>query len=68
MIGNCEVFRGVFRGGAKGAKTPLDQWNLLISGGLRLSPQPLEREKNLSPPEQIPEYAPEGFNIQLNLL
>ncbi len=26
------------------------------------------REKNLSPPEQIPEYAPEGFNIQLNLL
>ena len=42
--------RGVFRGGAK---PPLDQGNLLISGGFQAptgaEPPPLEREKNLSP-------------------
>ena len=39
--------RGVFRvgGGLWGLSPPLDQWNLLISGGFQ---PPLEREKNLS--------------------
>ena len=40
--------RGVFRGGL-----PLNQWNLLISGGFQaptVAEPPLEREKNLSPP------------------
>ena len=49
--------RGVFRGGAIGAKPPpLDQWNLLISGGFHAptgaEPSPL-KEKNLSPPLDI---------------
>ena len=38
-----------------------DQWNLLILRGFQAptGAEPLqEREKNLSPPGQIPEYAP----------
>ena len=45
-----KAFRGVFRGGAMGAKPPLDQRNLLLSGGFQAltgaePPAPLERYK-----------------------
>ena len=55
------VNRGVFRGGAEAP--PLDQWNLLFSGGFSgpngcWAPPP-EKKKNLSPSGQMPEYAPD---------
>ena len=52
-----------------GAKAPLDQWNLLITGGFQAptgaKPPPFEREKKFKPlPLQIPEYTPD-IHIQL---
>jgi len=40
----------------------------LISGGFQAptgAEPPLEREKNLSPPGQIPEYAPESDDFTI---
>ena len=57
------TFRGVFRGGAMGAKPPPGQVKSIdfrgFSGPNGCYKAPLEREKNVSPPVQIPEYAPE---------
>ena len=50
------------QGGAMGAKHPLDQWNLWISGGFQAptcAEPPPGKKKNLSPPPgQIPDLAP----------
>ena len=54
-----------YSGGAMGAQPPLDQWNLWITGVFQAptcaEPPPVKK-KSLSPPGQIPEYAP-GWNF-----
>ena len=48
------IHHGRIQGGAMGTKPPLDQWNLLISGGFQAptwaEPSPPWKEQNVSPP------------------
>ena len=65
-------FRRVFRGGAMEAKLPLDQWNLLISGGFQAPtgaepPPPLYRKKPKFKPLLLDKFLTTSlFNVNNN--